>query len=226
MYKMATVGGGGGWRIFLGIFIRLYRVADRLWQVGSEAVCCPTASWMERNGLTRQFVTVTTTDPPSGSNCAPSRAIQCGVCAYFIAQRALFPPLCCECECFYLWKTSEHSSVAGLSTDFFFFIKKKKKTASEFIDVQTKYQFSPIDRSLAANLFLLPEQKGRPVSLCKGLFFISFSSSYQHVLVPYTHSPSLSTSLALPRSLAHTRYMYSRVSRASLLADISQIVHY
>lgn len=44
MYKMATVGGGGGWRIFLGIFIRLYRVADRLWQVGSEAVCCPTSS--------------------------------------------------------------------------------------------------------------------------------------------------------------------------------------
>lgn len=127
MYKMATVGGGGGWRIFLGIFIRLYRVADRLWQVGSEAVCCPTASWMERNGLTRQFVTVTTTDPPSGSNCAPSRAIQCGVCAYFIAQRALFPPLCCECECFYLWKTSEHSSVAGLSTDFFY--KKEKENS-------------------------------------------------------------------------------------------------
>lgn len=163
MYKMATVGGGGGGG-FLGIFVRLYRVPDRLSQVDSKVVCCPTAVWMEWNGLTRQFVTVTSADPPSGWSALPLRAIRCCVSAYFIAQRAVFTH--CTVTCLAL-------SFERLVKTALWPVYRLLQDGFEPVDVPTARQLSIVALSIAHSTQFFPasEQKGRPVCLCTGLFF-------------------------------------------------------
>lgn len=124
-----------------------------------------------------------------------SRYTMWRICLFYCTTRCI-SPLCCECESFYLWKTSEHSAIAGLSTDI------RSLRVHRFSKVHANYQFSSIDRSLSTHFFLLPEQNGRPVCLCTGLF--SFISS--SFLLPTCAAALLTHAHTHTQTLKHTQY--------------------